>query len=696
METLQKILIVDDSEMNRALLADMLEGEYDILEAEDGLQAVEILRKQRSSIDIVLLDIVMPYMDGFGVLASMNENHWIEDIPVIMISSETSAAQVSRAYEMGVSDFITRPFNETIVRRRLNNTIILYANQKKLVGMVNDQIREKEQRSNLMIDVLSHIVEFRNGESGLHILHVRRMTDILLECLTRRTGQYHLSAADIALIGTASALHDIGKIAIDDKILNKPGKLTDEEFAIMKTHSAMGAQMLDALTVHKDDPLVRTAYQICRWHHERYDGRGYPDGLKGDEIPISAQVVALADVYDALTSERVYKKAFTHEKAVQMILNGECGAFNPLLLDCLKDASSRFVALKSQEEPEAGVDPMSYRELQASAKELLGKEETTASDRTLRLLDYERMKYSFFADLTEEIQFEYTISPNMLSFTPKGAKKLGLPEIIMDPAQDDTVQQIIGPGNWKALSELLRSTNPEEPRVEFLCKLNLPGESRWHRLIARSTWSMDSHPLFMGALGKLLDVHDTQVLLEELEQRASRDRLTGLLNRASGKEQIDSRLAQLEPGRHASLAFFDIDFFKQINDQFGHAIGDKALKFVADRLLHSTRGHDVCCRFGGDEFILYLEYAENIERIMARIFSSLSGNFGPGEVSVSMGVACTTVVPADYESLLHAADQALYAVKRSGKGKCLFYDESMADILSAPSTAIDEGDGIEK
>ena len=369
MEKRQKILVVDDSEMNRAILAEMLEEEYDILEAEDGTQAVEILQEQSADIDVVLLDIVMPRMDGFGVLAAMNENRWIEQVPVIMISAETSTEQAIRAYEMGVSDFITRPFNEAIVRRRLTNTILLYANQKKLVAMVNEQIRAKEQRSSLMIDVLGHVVEFRNGESGLHILHVRQLTELLLEALNSRTGQYHLSAADISVISTASALHDIGKIAIDDKILNKPGRLTDEEFMIMKTHSAIGAQMLEDIPIQTDDPLIKVAHDICRWHHERFDGHGYPDGLKGDEIPIGAQVVALADVYDALTSERVYKEAYSHETAVRMILRGECGAFNPLLLDCLEGASQRFWTVRDT--PDAQL--LSHRELQASAKDLLAR-----------------------------------------------------------------------------------------------------------------------------------------------------------------------------------------------------------------------------------------------------------------------------------------------------------------------------------
>ena len=256
----------------------------------------------------------------------MNKYRWIEDIPVIMISAERGSSHIERAFELGITDFISRPFDTLIVHRRVVNTILLYAKQKRLAAMVAEQIYENEHRSSLMIDILSHIVEFRNGESGLHVRHVHTLTEIMLKTLIQRTDKYHLTQTDISVISTASALHDIGKIAIPEEILNKPGRFTDEEFAIMKTHSMVGAEMLKDLLIYQDEPLVKAAYEICRWHHERWDGRGYPDGLKGDEIPISAQMVALADVYDALTSERVYKPAFSHEQAVEMILGGQCGA----------------------------------------------------------------------------------------------------------------------------------------------------------------------------------------------------------------------------------------------------------------------------------------------------------------------------------------------------------------------------------
>lgn len=348
----QQILIVDDSEINREILKEILKEDYRILEAANGEECLEQLERYGTGISLVLLDIVMPEMDGFEVLAAMNQNHWIEDIPVIMISSEDSDSYIRRAYEMGVSDYISRPFDAKIVYQRVLNMIKLYAKQRRLIHLVTRQIYEKERNNRMMIGILSQIVEFRNGESGLHVIHINLITQLLLEQLVKKTGKYQLSWEDRLLIATASALHDIGKIGIDEKILNKPGKLTKEEFEIMKTHTLIGAQMLDNLDMYRNEKLLKLAHEICRWHHERYDGKGYPDGLVGEEIPISAQVVSLADVYDALVSERVYKKAFSHEKALEMIQNGECGTFNPLLLQCMTEVQDKLKTMMEVAEKE--------------------------------------------------------------------------------------------------------------------------------------------------------------------------------------------------------------------------------------------------------------------------------------------------------------------------------------------------------
>ena len=387
----QKILIADDSEMNRALLIDILEEQYDVAEAENGVEAISILSRHRTDYSLLLLDIMMPVMDGFEVLAYINKYHWNDTFAVIMISADDSPANIKRAYDLGAFDYISRPFDSTIVQRRISNTMFLYARQQRLEKIIAEQFHEQENNNRLMISILSHIVEFRNGESGLHILHVNTITKYLLKQLVRLTDQYPLSKADISLISTASGLHDIGKISISDTILNKHGRLTAEEFEVIKTHSMIGANMLLDLPIEQQEaPLVIVATEICRWHHERYDGNGYPDGLKGEEIPIAAQVVALADVYDALTSERCYKKAYSHEEALKMILEGQCGAFNPILLRCLQEIADT---------------------LESELMDISSEQETENIQSIRHKIDYDRFfsyeKYTFLSRKQRELQLLY-------------------------------------------------------------------------------------------------------------------------------------------------------------------------------------------------------------------------------------------------------------------------------------------------
>ena len=338
----QRILVVDDSKMNREILCEMLKDDFEIIEATNGQECVSLIEQYGKEISLVLLDIVMPVMDGFEILMYMNRNHWIEDVPVIMISSEESENYIRKAFKFGVSDYISRPFDSKVVYQRVFNTIKLYAKQRRLISMVSDRMHEKEKNNQMMVEVLSQIMEFRNGESGLHVVHINTLTRLLLERLVENTDAYNLTPDDCYLISTASAFHDIGKVGIDESILNKPGKLTKEEFETMKEHTLIGASMLDKLEHYKDEKMIKIAYQICRWHHERYDGKGYPDGLTGEQIPIAAQVVSVADVYDALVSKRVYKDAYSHEQAMKMILNGECGAFNPLLMEVLVEIRDKI------------------------------------------------------------------------------------------------------------------------------------------------------------------------------------------------------------------------------------------------------------------------------------------------------------------------------------------------------------------
>ena len=498
-ENRETILIVDDSAMNRMLLSDILADTYNIIEAEDGEQAIAILQQHASEISIVVLDMVMPKVDGFGVLEAMNENRWIQFLPVVSISTESSPEFVERAYSLGVTDFINRPFDELIVIRRVSNTIKLYAKQRKLTNMVANEIFEKERNGSLMITILSHIVEFRNGESGMHVINIGTLTEILLNQISKKDDRYYLPYAERDLIVKASALHDIGKISIPEEVLNKPGKLTDEEFEAMKQHTVIGYQMLSDLGF-QDEPLVKVSREITRWHHERYDGRGYPDGLKGDEIPLSAQIVSLADVYDALTSERVYKPAFSHEKAVQMILNGECGAFNPLLLECLVEAQEEIRQGLAQ--PNKTFN--SYEDLKSIAPAIQDAETLDVSEYALDQLENEREKNHFLTEISRQLQFDYNKSLDLLHIPVWAAKRLGTSAQIKDPLHTEALANLISSDLVELLSKAIAETTPQEPLVRLDCTVTSNGEAYDCIIITKTVWSQEEEPTLVGVIGKIM------------------------------------------------------------------------------------------------------------------------------------------------------------------------------------------------
>ena len=494
----QTILIVDDAEMNRMMLSDMLGDQYDYVEAADGREALRILEKN-VSIDLILLDINMPEMNGFEVLEEMNRYHWIDEVPVIMITAEESVESMEHAYSLGVTDYIPRPFNVYIVRRRVENTLNLYVNQKRLMRLVSDQIAEKEENNTLMVSILSNVVEIRNHESGDHIRNIRRITELLLHQLVQKTKAYHLSEEDIALIKTASSLHDIGKITIPEEILNKPGKLTKEEFEIMKTHSAAGAQILEQMKYGQDKPLYRYALEICRWHHERWDGHGYPDGLMGEEIPISAQIVAIADVYDALTSERCYKKAYDHTTAINMILNGECGAFNPLLLECLTETAAQLRIVTG-----VNGDVMPYRfELNRLSEEILAHADLPKNDRVQNLLDTMQERIDFFASISGGIQFEYDSVSRLADVTNWNEPPQYRHSVKNVTRVNDF--RYLSQHDFKRLRDAMDATTKENPEFAMSILFPVGNEYHWCDLRVRTLWSDLRPDHYIAAVGQLLD-----------------------------------------------------------------------------------------------------------------------------------------------------------------------------------------------
>lgn len=684
-----KVLIVDDAEINRSLLADMLSDEYDILEAADGVEAMSLLNHYHAEISLVLLDIVMPEMDGFEVLAAMHKSGYLETIPVIIISTETASSYIEHAYSLGATEYVNRPFDENTVKRRVKNTITLYSKQKQLEAMVTEQVLEKEKSNLIMVEILSHIVEFRNGESGLHVLHIRFITETLLKYLAKKTDAYDFSLSRIALIANASALHDIGKISVPEDILNKRGKLTPEEYEIIKTHSITGAKMLESVSYYKTEELVRVARDICRWHHERYDGGGYPDGLKGEEIPIAAQVVALADVYDALTNERVYKPAYTHAEALHMILSGECGAFNPLLLACLVDAAP-YLEKELKIRSAGGIFK---EELLDATRGLLHNNDV--SNRTLALLEQERIKYQFFAKMSKEIQFEYDRRSDLLNMSDWGAQLLGIKAVIAHPQQDESLAAVFDPEDYLDMRKRLYAVAEDQPIVEQTYCLNVQGSRRWYKAVARPLW-LGYEGEVTGIIGKFIDVHEERQEMDRLKQLAHYDSLTGLYNRQHALKLIEKALSTgPAQGKTFALLLLDLDFFKRANDQYGHIFGDKVLVAVAEKLKQSTREGDTVARIGGDEFLLFIEYRNDVEGLIKRLFQSVGGQHEGFEINASMGIALAPKDGTRYEDLFHRADQALYAAKREGRQRYCYYNETMTNLLSVLSPIDSERTGKE-
>lgn len=353
------VLIVDDAELNRDILREILEDDYKIMEAENGRTALKLLKNHHEEIAVLLLDLNMPEVDGFGVLETMQREHWMSRIPVLIISGETSVTAEKKCFEYNISDFIKKPFDNTIVKKRVSNVIALFQYQNELEEKIQQQTEtlrkqyrllqvqaEKLRKSNTdIIDILGTVVEYRNLESGEHIKRVKGFTRILANQIPKDYPEYGLTDKKIEVIASASAMHDIGKIAIPDHILLKPGRLTEDEFAYMKSHTTRGGEILSNIKGIWDEEYAKVSYEICRHHHERYDGKGYPDGLAGEEIPLSAQIVSIADVYDALISERIYKGAYSKDKAFCMILDGECGVFSPKLLECFRKVKYKFEML---------------------------------------------------------------------------------------------------------------------------------------------------------------------------------------------------------------------------------------------------------------------------------------------------------------------------------------------------------------
>ncbi len=492
-----RILIADDVALNREMLTEMLGGKYEFAYASNGIEAIDAIRGDKT-IELILLDLNMPTMDGYEVLKIMNERHWIEEIPVIVISADDSSESINRAYDLGVVDYINRPFRTIVVQRRVENTLSMYQNQEKLIGLINEQVYEKEKVNNVMVNIFSNVIETRNHESGSHTLNVQIITKLLLQNLVKMTDMYQLTESQIALISSLAALHDIGKIKVPDSIINKPGKLTPEEWEIMKSHTTEGDKILSSPYLDQNSEFVKTAREIVRHHHEKYDGKGYPDMLVGDEIPISAQAVSIADVYDALTSERCYKKAFSHEKSIEMILNGECGQFNPLLLECLKLISKELKELKQSGKPYDYQDEAAH-----VADELLVEKELPKANGMRRMMDNERFKKDFFMTCTKGIQFEYDALLEKATLVYVDEKGVSSHKIVFASKNDK--ENILPAECWDTMTDKLLTTSREKPYAELDVELLIGGRRVPFHAKMMAIWPEDGSR-YISIIGHLEEI----------------------------------------------------------------------------------------------------------------------------------------------------------------------------------------------
>lgn len=529
----RRLLIADDSELNRAILANILEQDYDIIEVTGGEEALAALQSYRGEISALLLDIVMPGMGGFEVLEEMRRRQLLDEVPTIMISAETGNAYIDRAFTLGASDYISRPFAPAVVRHRIINTILMHTKKQQLMDVAAGWFRRQEKNSEVLVSVLCYGLEYRCGESGLHMKGVGRLTALLLRRLLEMTDRYPLSADDIEVIAMAARLHDIGKLLVPSELLKKPSPLSAEELVQVRRHTLLGAQIVSGLMQYRNEELVEYAVTVCRFHHERWNGDGYPEGLAGDAIPIAAQVVSLADAYDALTSKRSYKEAYTHEQALEMIRAGECGSFNPLLLRCLDDISEEV--RQYVEERNRAQDSEVHR----AVEELYGGQDIMAA-RMTHQIEEASAKQEYFSALTEELWFEYTVQPSAVNLSRGACEQTGLPSVTVDPQNNVDFLAVVGSDTVRALRERLETLPSDETHIELMADIMLGGRLRRCRLTVLVIRSVSSSVIGCSRLvGKVDDINDSYARLEEYD-RESENEITEqvLLPVTAGAEDV--------------------------------------------------------------------------------------------------------------------------------------------------------------
>ncbi len=683
------VLLVDDQAKDRTQLRQLLSPSYEIVEAADGNEGIQMMETYCLQLAAVLLDVDMPGLDGFEVLQIARQKGWLRSVPVFLIAEDRAEEALERGYELGAMDILTKPFWPQVVRRRVDSMVELFRHRYELEQAVQEQtarIREQDARirktNKSIMEILSAAIGFRNMDSEVHVRRMRQITRMLLTDVMEHHPEYHLTEEQVERIADLSILHDIGKIGIPDVILNKSGRLTEDEYECMKAHAIYGGELVERMDFQTGEEGRWYCYEICRHHHERWDGSGYPDGLKGEEIPIWVQAVSVADAYEALVSHRVYKEAYTAEEAVQMILYGECGSFNPKILESLQRVSPRLV------QEVAGEAEREHLEKELDGQEPVKAipkppELSNATEEGKLLFDLEQEKYRIIAELSEDMIFTYNVLFDSMEFSEKFCKVFQVPAYVNDYSKRPMPERTFYPEEYEELCRKRQTLTWAVPEMEMDLRLPLPdGGHPWFHLVLHILSDRNDRTRELGYVGKLTNINRIKKEATEWQKRANTDVLTQLYNRAGAHILFEElRQESCQTPLDLTVAFMDIDRFKTLNDTLGHEAGDQILAAFGRSVRHLFRPDDIVSRFGGDEFLVVMKgmgdrtFARNKLSQLCHQTVQISSVDKPLEISSSIGVAFFPRDGKEFDDLLRKADKALYASKHAGRGCLSFYGD---------------------
>ncbi|MBQ8334418.1 MAG: diguanylate cyclase [Clostridia bacterium] len=657
------IILADPSDRKRTELRRILGEPFQIREAGDISQCRRLLDQNPDTLAAVILGCSMLSCSTDGGIAFSEYPQIFSDVPVFALIDDCT--QEDAAVLWGADHAVRYPFRPGLTGKTVLNTISLYNHKWSLEKIVEEQKNALHNSKDILVDTLSTIIECRSVESGQHVLRIRSFTAVLLREVSRCCPEYSLDNETISKISDAADMHDICKISIPDAILNKPGRLTDEEFAVMKTHAAAGSEIIERMAGMGNEEYLRYAYNICLYHHERWDGGGYPMGLSGENIPICAQVVGIADAYDALTTKRAYKEACSCEHAVNMILSGECGAFSPKLLECFRHVSEDFASLAKQYADGGAV-------VSERIREPLAPPGRTAANSMQGIMN----KYEILLQHIGALVIEFDLDNNTIHNIFDPDQSYGYLRNAQDPthAMEMLAENAVHPDDRVMLTELFSSY------LEMFLASGLKKSVRRYRMKER-----DGIYRTCNVFCYRLEEEGRRVLgvwekaPEELSD-VSRDSLTRLFNKETAQRLTEEHLAE-DNDRLSALAIIDLDNFKNVNDRYGHLFGDEVLALIAQKLSSLFRSTDVVARIGGDEFLVFMPNIPKVDPVLSRcrtlidsIPEMFEGQLRDSGLSCSVGIALTPDHGTVYQDLFRHADTALYRAKHLGKNQCILYE----------------------